>query len=380
MYTNIEQSNKSIFKTYLVYFISMLMFCAIRIAVSEGFLSELGARWQDVVSTIIIQGLFMFGLPLVLYSLFLKTKPKNVFKTCNYRPINTATVFISFGLGICMFFVNIAVSAGFNGIISFFGYQTPVSFGVAEEVSATIPNFLLDVVLVAVLPALCEEFLHRGLLLQGTKHGGFTKSIIISSVLFGLMHLNISQVSYAIVLGMVMGFASVVAKNIWVPIIMHFTNNFISVYLDYATANGWVGCRFYEKLTLLSRSSMLVIFIVCFIALLAIASLMIYLILQLFKQNILLKVNKAISAVYDDNENANTNDPILTQKSAMLQQMLEENTLLNLNYEAMKSPIEIVMPKQKVVYKTTFKDKIFLYASLILGGIVTLFTLIWGFI
>lgn len=358
----------------------MLMFCAIRIAVSEGFLSELGARWQDVVSTIIIQGLFMFGLPLVLYSLFLKTKPKNVFKTCNYRPINTATVFISFGLGICMFFVNIAVSAVFNGIISFFGYQTPVSFGVAEEVSATIPNFLLDVVLVAVLPALCEEFLHRGLLLQGTKHGGFTKSIIISSVLFGLMHLNISQVSYAIVLGMVMGFASVVAKNIWVPIIMHFTNNFISVYLDYATANGWVGCRFYEKLTLLSRSSMLVIFIVCFIALLAIASLMIYLILQLFKQNILLKVNKAISAVYDDNENANTNDPILTQKSAMLQQMLEENTLLNLNYEAMKSPIEIVMPKQKVVYKATFKDKIFLYASLILGGIVTLFTLIWGFI
>lgn len=64
----------------------------------------------------------------------------------------------------------------------------------------------------------------------------------------------------------------------------------------------------------------------------------------------------------------------------MLQQMLEENTMLNLNYEAMKSPIEVVMPQQKVVYKTTFKDKIFLYASMVLGGIVTLFTLVWGFI
>ncbi len=358
----------------------MLLFCIIRIAVSEGFMSELGVRWQDVLSTLIIQGLFMFGLPLILYCMFLKNRPKTVFKTCNFNSINVATVFISLGLGACMFFVNIAVSSVFNGLISFFGYQAPISFGETIEVKATFANFMLDVLLVAVLPAICEEFLHRGIVLQGTKHAGFTKSIIISSVLFGLMHLNISQVSYAIVLGLIMGFASVVAKSIWVPIIMHFTNNFISVYLDYASVNGWFGGDFYERLTKLANSSTIVVFLVCFVALLAIACLMVYLILQLFRQNILKKVNRAIEKVYDNDGNASTDDPIVMQKSAMLQQMLEENTMLNLNYEAMKSPIEVVMPQQKVLYRTTFKDKIFLYASMILGGIVTLFTLIWGFI
>lgn len=379
MYTNIEQQNKSIFKTYLIYFISMLLFCLVRIAVNEGFLSGLSVRWQDILSTLLIQGLLMFGLPLVLYSLFLRTKPKNVFKTCNYRPINTATVFISLGLGACMFVVNIAVSSVFNGIITFFGYETPISFGQTVEISASFGNFMLDVLLVAVLPALCEEFLHRGLLLQGTKHSGFTKSIIISSVLFGFMHLNVSQVSYAIVLGLIMGFASVVAKNIWVPIIMHFTNNFISVYLDYASVNGWFGGSLYNKLNNLSNSSMLFVFVVCFVALLSVACLMIYLIVQLFKQNILLKVNRAINNVYGNKDVTDSNDPIVMQKSQMIQQMLEENTMLNLNYEEMKSPIDMVMPKQKVVYKTTFKDNMFLYASIALGGLVTLFTLVWGF-
>lgn len=357
----------------------MLFFCAIRIAVNEGFLSDLDVRWQDVVSTLIIQGLFMFGLPLTLYCLLLKNRPKSVFKTCNFKSINVATIFISLGLGACMFFINIAVSTVFNGLIGFLGYQTPISFGEVVEVEATFGNFMLDVLLVAVLPALCEEFLHRGLLLQGTKHASFTKSIIISSVLFGLIHLNISQVSYAIVLGLIMGFASVVAKSIWVPIIMHFTNNFISVYLDYASVNGWVGGDFYNKLANLPYESSLIVFLICFVLLIAIAFLMVYLIIQLFRQNILIKVNRAIEKVYDDNGNANSDDPILMQKNIMLQQMLEENTMLNLDYEAMKSPIEVVMPKQKVLYKTTFKDKIFLYASLILGGIVTLFTFIWGF-
>lgn len=380
MFTRQEQTKKSIFKTYMIYFISMSLFCIMRIAVAEGFLSSLDATWQDVVATIIIQVLIMFLIPMLLYCTLIKVKPKSLFKTCNFSKVNTSTVLISFGLGICMFFITIAVSAVFNGIISFFGYQVPLSFGVVEIPQATFGMFCLDVLLVAVLPALGEEFLHRGVVLQGTKHEGFGKAIVFSSILFGLMHLNISQVSYAIVLGLIMGFASVVAKNIWVPIIMHFTNNFIAVYLDYAAENGWFGGDFYEKLAQLSNSSMLVVFLICFVVLLAIACLMIYLILQLFKQNILLKVNRAINDVYAEEGQAMTDDPIVLQKSRMLQQMLEENTLLNLNYEAMKSPIEIVMPKQKIKYKTAFKDHIFLIASIILGGLVTLFTLIWGFI
>ena len=87
------------------------------------------------------------------------------------------------------------------------------------------------------LPAFCEEFMHRGIVLQGIKHIGFKKAIVISALLFGLLHFNINQVAYAFVIGLILGFVAVVSKNIYPAMIIHFTNNFISVYLDFAFSN-----------------------------------------------------------------------------------------------------------------------------------------------
>ena len=72
----------------------------------------------------------------------------------------------------------------------------------------------VELLLVAILPAFCEEFIHRGVLLQGIKHAGFKKAIVISSLMFGLIHFNIQQFFYAFIIGLILGFVSVVAKNI----------------------------------------------------------------------------------------------------------------------------------------------------------------------
>jgi len=71
---------------------------------------------------------------------------------------------------------------------------------------------------------------------------------------------------------------------------------------------------------------------------------------------------------------------VLIDKNKIVNEMLENNTMINLNYEEAKNPLEVVMPKQKVVYKPNFKDNIFLICSLFLGGLITLFTFVWGFI
>ena len=374
-----EQKNKSIFKTYLIYFICMALFCCVRILSARGWLLDMKYWQADIIATLIIQVLLMFALPFTLYCLFIKVKPKSVFKTCNYNKINYQTVLISIALGILLFFINIIVSSLFNGIISFTGYQTPIFLGSGQEVSYDIVYFLLDVLLVAVLPALCEEFLHRGLLLQGTKHSGFYRAIIISSVMFGLIHFDISKVFYATVLGLILGFVSVVAKNIWVPTIMHFVNNFIAVYLDYAQENKWFGSSFYEAVGEFAKSNRIVVFVTIFILLCVIVVILIYLIGLLFKQTILKRVNKAIKKVYEGENKSLRDEPIVVEKNKMIQTILENNTMLNLNYEEMKSPIEAVMPKQKDVYKTTFKDNIFLISSIVLSGLVTFFTFVWGF-
>jgi len=375
----IEQKKKSVFKTYFIYFIAMALFCVIRIMASTGWLSNISNVWSDVVYTGIIQVVVMFLIPFLMYMLFINVPPKSVFKTVNFSKTNFQTILVSVGLGIIIFLMNIVVSSIFSGIIGFTGYRTPLTFETQPTPDWGLTSFFINVLLVAVLPAFCEEFLHRGLLLQGTKHIGFKRAIIISSVLFGLIHFNIGQVSYAIVLGLVLGFASVVSKNLWVPIIMHFVNNFIAVYLDFAEANGWFLGDYNLWLQKLSSMDFWIVCVICFIALSVIVLLLFYFIMVLFRQSILKKVNRAIQKVYSKDKNL-TDEPVLIDKGKVIHEMLENNTMINLDYEEMKSPFEVVMPKQKFVYKTNFKDNIFLICSFTLGGLITLFTFVWGFI
>ena len=374
-----EQNKKSIFKTYLIYFIVMVLFCSVRIISSLDMLNKIPNPWNDILFTGLIQVVIMFVVPFILYMLFLRVTPKQVFKTCNYSKTNFSTIGISFALGVILFLINLVVSSIFNGFIDFTGYQTPFYFGEIIQNDYSIGAFFLNVLLVAILPAICEEFLHRGLLLQGTKHMGFGKAIIISSICFGLIHFNIGQVAYAIVLGLIMGFASVVAKNIWVPVIMHFTNNFIAVYLEFASANGWFLGDYVAWINSLGQFKLLVVCVICFVVLSIISLALFYLIGLLYRQSIVKKVNQAIEKVYVDDNNYG-DQPVLIDKNKIVHEMLENNTMINLNYEEAKNPIEVVMPKQKVVYKPTFKDNIFLICSLFLGGLITLFTFVWGFI
>ena len=374
-----EQKKKSIFKTYFIYFVSMALFCGVRILSSLDVLSDISAKKSDIIFTLIIQVGIMLVVPFVLYMLLIRVTPKQVVKTVNFSKISISTVVISIALGIVIFLMNIVVSSIFSGVLTFTGYRTPLTFEAQATPSYSMISFVTNVVLVAVLPAICEEFLHRGILLQGTKHIGFKKAIIISSVCFGLIHFNIGQVSYAIVLGLVLGFASVVAKNLWVPIIMHFTNNFIAIYLDFAEVNGWWLGNHNELIAKLGNFDFWVICVICFVALCLIAIALFYLVILLYRQAILKKVSRAIERVYEKDENL-TDEPVLLNKGRVLHEMLENNTMLNLNYEEIQSPLDMVMPKQKVVYTPSFKDNIFLICSITLGTLVTIFTYIWGFL
>ncbi len=375
-----EQKQKSIFKTYLIYFISMLLFCVVRIMAAEGFMNVGNAYVSDTFYTLIIQIGLMFLLPLFLYCRMLHVRPKQVFKTCNFNKCNWTVILISFGLGLVVFVINIVVSTLFNGLITFTGYQTPIIMA-SGQVDGSLLAFFKDVLLVAVLPGFCEEFMHRGIVLQGTKHAGFSRAIIVSSVLFGLIHFNINQVSYAVVLGLIMGFVSVVGKNIWPAIIIHFTNNFISVYLDYASINGWWLSDFYPWFNnLLQKLSLALIFVIIAAVLIVALVLLFVLTALLFKQTILRKVNTAIKQVYTSNDYDVINSPVVVDQNKMIREMLSTNSMLNLDYEQMKSPIDVLMPKQKQVYRAQYRDRIFLIASLTLGFLVTVFTYIWGFI
>lgn len=108
----------------------------------------------------------------------------------------------------------------------------------SNAISKVMDNPLwLNLLLLAVLPALVEEYVFRGLIFLGYKKRNPLKAVLLSAVLFGFMHLNINQFSYAFVLGIVLALLVYATGSIIPGILVHFTINSYSVVVSYILAD-----------------------------------------------------------------------------------------------------------------------------------------------
>ncbi|MBK8982587.1 MAG: CPBP family intramembrane metalloprotease [Ignavibacteria bacterium] len=100
----------------------------------------------------------------------------------------------------------------------------------AKLVSAgSIPEFLMVVLVIAVTPAICEEFLFRGLVLKNfEKFLSASKAIFYSGLLFALFHFHPFNLIPLIILGVYLTFIVYHSGSILTAVVCHFLNNFIS--------------------------------------------------------------------------------------------------------------------------------------------------------
>lgn len=364
-------------KITLIYFISLVLFVGVRIVFGLGFLNGVNEGVKDIISSLMIQVGVMVLVPLAFYFLFFKHKPKETFKNIGFKKITLKAVVICFAIGLIAFLLNIVVSSIFNGIINSFGFESGSSSSGSANYSFWA--FLINVFCVAVLPAFCEEFLHRGILMRGLYNSISVKhALIISSICFGLMHLNIVQVFYAAILGALIGFVSIVAKSIWPAIIIHFTNNFINVYLSFAEANGWLFGNFYDVLnTFLSGNFIFAVIIICCVICILIFAL-IKLIMTLLKITSFLEFKNVMDVVKGSFNEYKKENPDSDVQDYELVNELEDEIIDAVPMFKTKSVSDMFFqdnfPKEKLV----LKDKIFLIATIFLGVFITISTFIWG--
>jgi sodium transport system permease protein len=92
------------------------------------------------------------------------------------------------------------------------------------------PNWWLPFVLMAVLPAICEELAFRGFVLSGLRHMGHKwGAIAISAVAFGMAHFILQQKISATTVGLVIGFLAVQTGSIIPCMIFHALFNSLTV-------------------------------------------------------------------------------------------------------------------------------------------------------
>jgi membrane protease YdiL (CAAX protease family) len=71
----------------------------------------------------------------------------------------------------------------------------------------------------------CRGFLGRGLV----GHYGPVAGMVLTSVLFGLMHIEPRQVVYAPVMGLILHFVYWTTRSLWVPMLLHTLNNSLGI-------------------------------------------------------------------------------------------------------------------------------------------------------
>lgn len=377
--------NKNLFLISFIYFISLVLFVLLRVASSAGFFKNLPDDWVNIIFSLIIQVGIMFIVPIVLLLLIFKKGFKKTFSELGFKKITLNSVGIAILLGVLAFFLNLVVSTVFNGLIGFFGYNPQTSGG--GTTYDTFFKFLQAMFLVAVLPSIFEEIMHRGVLLKGyQKEIGFKRALIYSSILFGLMHLNVGQVFYATIMGAIIGVTAVVSGSIYPAMIVHFMNNAINVYLVYAIQNNLVGHNFYESInSFLQSSNPLFTFTTSFIFLALLIFAIAALLLKLFKENTVSKLEKIKEKVekgLDKEVFYGEEKSLEVAEIAAVNMVLLENLKPILpDFSRINSPLDVFVPKtEQDEYKPSKLENIFYYASVFLGVTITIFTFIWGVI
>lgn len=93
--------------------------------------------------------------------------------------------------------------------------------------------FLGGIVLVAVLPAIAEETVYRGAFYNEYSKIHVLKAALLSGFLFGIMHGNINQFCYALILGILLALLVEATGSILSSMLVHFWINASSTVLTY---------------------------------------------------------------------------------------------------------------------------------------------------
>ncbi|MCS6975872.1 MAG: CPBP family intramembrane metalloprotease [Gemmatales bacterium] len=109
--------------------------------------------------------------------------------------------------------------------------QVMPEIGLLEELEETVTSAPYDIVLLAgaVIPGVSEEIFCRGFLGRGlVARWGVVPGILLTSLFFGLIHVEPVQICYAAFIGVVLHVVFLTSKSLLAPMLLHALNNAIA--------------------------------------------------------------------------------------------------------------------------------------------------------
>lgn len=190
-----------------------------------------GQTAQDVVGLTGVQIAFtMLAQVAFLIIILVLNKKYNLQKAMSIsKKLGTQNAIISVALGIIAVLSLYPIVSWFDVFLQSVGYNVST---VGFEITSPF-MLILGIVLLAFVPAVLEELVFRGAILQGLKRYGKWVAIFSTSALFVLLHGSLQQVVFPFLMSIILCQTALKNDNVLASIVVHFVSNTTSLVVSY---------------------------------------------------------------------------------------------------------------------------------------------------
>jgi membrane protease YdiL (CAAX protease family) len=193
------------------------------LSIVGGFINSEILKYTNDFAIIAITSQVILILPAVIYIIVNKI---NVAQQIRFKGLRISTIIL-----LILFAYLISPLMNLVNALSLLFFKNETSIIMNNIVGKH--GLLLSVTLIALVPAILEECVYRGVFYNEYRKVNVLKGILLSGFMFGIVHGNVNQFSYAFLMGIIFALVIEATDSILSTMIIHFCINGTSIFLLY---------------------------------------------------------------------------------------------------------------------------------------------------
>lgn len=179
-----------------------------------------------MISTIVLQ-ILIFILPSLFYSRLTGLSFTRKLGLRMFAPGRILLILSLFGVMVCGSMLLNLLTYSFSAMPE--GFSSASAYSISAKVEGLNPVYVI--LTFCLIPAICEEFVFRGVILSEYAGESAAAGLILSALLFGMSHFYFTELLSYIFCGIVLAAAVYITKSLYAAILLHFANNLFNLYL-----------------------------------------------------------------------------------------------------------------------------------------------------
>ena len=228
----------------LLTIVSALISLLLSSLITGGDLSRISA----IKTAQFLQSVGLFVIPPLLLAFFWSSQPftyLRINRLPSFKSAIFAIIVMIAAIPAINFLGELNHAVRFPDYLSFLEKYMMEMEAKAEELThkmlavSTLPDLLINIGLIAVIPAVGEELFFRGIIQRMLQDKlKMHMAVWITAFIFSSIHFQFYGFIPRLLMGAFLGYLYVWTNNLWVPILAHFTNNALAVVFFYLKNTG----------------------------------------------------------------------------------------------------------------------------------------------